>query len=70
MNKAIDRQVGGDHYKNMAIQPVEYIVANDIGFLAGNAIKYLSRYSTKNGIEDLRKAQHYIELLIESETDA
>ena len=60
-------QVGGNHYKNMKIQPIDYIQANDLGFCAGNVVKYVSRYQSKNGVEDLRKARHYIDLLIEAE---
>lgn len=66
---ANDRQHGGDHYKKMPIQPWDFIVANDIGFLAGNAIKYVARYKDKNGIEDLKKAIHFIEKLIEVEEE-
>ena len=66
---ASERQVGGSHYKDMKIQPVEYIVANGLSFLAGNIVKYVSRYTVKGGVEDLEKAKHYIELLIESERD-
>lgn len=58
-------QVGGGHYKTMKIQPVEFILANGLGFCEGNAIKYLCRYKQKNGIQDLRKAKHYVEMLIE-----
>lgn len=64
---ANDRQEGGSHY-NKPIQPWDYIAANDIGFFEGNAIKYLSRWRDKGGVEDLRKATHYIEKLIEIET--
>lgn len=64
---ALEKQEGGDHYKGLAIQPVEFIHRNGIGFLEGNAIKYLCRWRNKNGIQDLRKAIHYIELLIEME---
>lgn len=60
------RQHGGTHYQK-PIQPWDFIVANGIGFLEGNAIKYLARWRDKGGIEDLRKAQHYIEKLIEVE---
>jgi hypothetical protein len=67
VSKAIDTQVGGSHYKDMGIQPVEYVHANGIGYFEGCAIKYLSRWRKKNGIEDLRKAIHFIELLIELE---
>ena len=63
----LDRQEGGDHYRKLAIQPVEFIHKNRIGFCAGNVIKYVSRYQTKNGLGDLRKAQHYLELLIAME---
>jgi hypothetical protein len=60
-------QHGGNHYKIKTIQPWDFIVANDIGFLEGNAIKYLARWRDKGGIEDLRKARHYIDKLIEVE---
>ena len=63
-------QVGGNHYREMKIQPVEYILANDIGFCEGCAIKYLSRWKSKGGVEDLRKARHFIDLLIEAEISA
>lgn len=62
---ALDKQHGGDHYKNKGIQPWEYIAANEIGFFEGNVIKYVTRHKDKNGIEDLKKAQHYLEFLIE-----
>ena len=65
--RALDVQVSGNHYKDLAIQPVEYIHANDIGYFEGNVIKYVSRWRNKNGIKDLEKAKHYIELLIELE---
>jgi len=64
---ALDIQVAGNHYKDLAIQPVEYIHANGIGYFEGNVIKYVSRWRAKNGIKDLEKAKHYIELLIELE---
>ena len=66
--KANDVQVGGDHYKKKTIEPWDYIIANNLGFLEGNAIKYITRHKSKNGIEDLKKAIHYIEKLIEVET--
>jgi hypothetical protein len=68
MNNANDVQHGGTHYKVKAIQPWDYIEANGIGFLDGNAIKYLTRWKDKGGIEDLKKAKHYIDKLIEVET--
>ena len=64
---ALGRQEGGNHYKGLAVQPVEYIHRNGIGYMEGNAIKYLTRWRSKGGIEDLRKARHYIDLLIEME---
>ena len=65
--KSLAAQVGGDHYTKMSIQPVEFIHANGIGFFEGNAIAYLARWKFKGGIEDLRKAVHHIEMLIEFE---
>lgn len=67
---ALDTQVGGSHYKNFQIQPVEFIHQNGIGYMAGNVIKYVSRYQEKNGIEDLKKARYYIDMLIEFEQEA
>jgi len=58
-------QVGGDHYRSKSIQPWDFIIANGLGFLEGNAIKYISRWREKNGVEDLKKARHYIDKLIE-----
>jgi len=58
-------QVGGDHYQT-EIQPWDYIIANEIGYLEGNVIKYVSRYKKKGGVADLRKAQHYLQKLIET----
>lgn len=63
---AADRQVGGDHYKGMAIQPVEFILANNLGFCEGNIIKYICRHAAKGGSEDIDKVIHYAELLKES----
>lgn len=67
MSKANDRQEGGTHYRKMAIQPWDFILANGIGFCEGNAIAYLCRWKDKHGIEDLRKAAHFIQKLIETE---
>lgn len=63
--KPSSTQIGGSHYSNKAIQPIEYILANDLGFCEGNVVKYVTRYKEKNGLEDLQKAKHYIEFLIE-----
>jgi UDP-3-O-acyl-N-acetylglucosamine deacetylase len=65
---ALEKQINGNHYKSLTIQPVEYIHANNIPFLEGNVIKYVTRWRNKNGIADLEKAKHYIELLIELES--
>ena len=64
---ALSVQEGGNHYKDLAIQPVEYIHVNNISYMEGNVIKYVTRWRNKNGITDLRKARHYIDLLIELE---
>ena len=67
--KPLNTQVGGNHNKDLKIQPVEYIHANNIGYMEGNVIKYVSRWRAKNGIKDLEKAKHYIGLLIALETN-
>ena len=64
---ALDVQVAGNHYKDLAIQPVEYIHANNIGYMEGNVIKYVSRHKSKNGADDVRKALHYCQLLLKLE---
>jgi hypothetical protein len=60
----LERQEGGTHYKDLKIQPIEYIHANSIPFAEGSVIKYVTRWRSKNGIADLKKAIHFIELLI------
>lgn len=65
---ALETQVGGDHYKTKAIQPVEYIHANGLGFCEGNVVKYVSRWKDKNGLKDLEKARHYLDILIQLES--
>lgn len=67
--KASKTQIGGSHYSNMAIQPTEFIHKNGLSFIQGNIIKYVCRYKAKGGIEDLNKAKHYIDLLIEFEEE-
>lgn len=62
-------QHGGQHYKGLTIEPWDYIAANKIGFLEGNAIKYLTRWKEKNGVEDLHKALHYVQKAIEVNTN-
>lgn len=62
---ALDIQTGGSHYKDMAIQPIEFIHANGLDFLQGNMVKYAVRHKAKNGAEDLRKVIHYAQLALE-----
>jgi hypothetical protein len=62
---AKDEQIGGQHYKIYKIQPTEFIHTNSIPFIEGNIIKYVVRHRNKNGLEDLKKAKHYLELLIQ-----
>lgn len=64
---ALAVQPGGDHYRKLAIQPIEYIVANGIGFCAGNVVKYATRYKDKGGAEDIRKIKHFCDLILEFE---
>ncbi len=64
-NNALDVQVGGHHYKDMAIQPVEYIHKNGLGFLEGNIVKYISRHAEKGGKQDVEKCIHYCQLLLD-----
>jgi hypothetical protein len=64
---ALDRQEFGNHYKDKGIQPIVYIYANDLGFCEGNVVKYVTRHKSKNGAADIRKAIHYLELLLELE---
>lgn len=62
---ALNKQEGGSHYKDMTIQPVEFITKNNIPFLEGNVIKYVCRHASKNGKQDIEKAIHYLELIKE-----
>lgn len=64
---ALQVQEGGDHYKKLSIQPVEYIHANSLGFCEGSVVKYVTRWRDKGGVKDLEKARHFIDLLIELE---
>ena len=65
---ALEKQEGGSHYKGYSIQPIEYIHANNIPFAEGSVIKYVTRWRDKNGVADLKKAIHFLELLIELES--
>lgn len=60
-------QVGGSHYNTMKIQPIEFIYENNIPYMEANVIKYVCRHKSKHGLQDLEKAKHYIDLLIEKE---
>ena len=64
-----DKQIGGKHYKSFHIQPYEFISKNNLSFFQGNVVKYVCRYLTKNGIEDLEKIIHYCELEIKKMED-
>ena len=65
MNDPYDTQVGGNHYQTMKIQPAEFINKNEMKFAEGNAIKYICRHVNKGGLQDLQKAKHYIDMIIE-----
>jgi hypothetical protein len=65
---ANDTQISGNHYKDKTVQPWDYIAANNLGYFEGNVVRYISRWRDKGGVDDLRKAKHYIEKLIELET--
>ena len=65
--KALETQIGGNHYKDMNIQPLEFIMANNLPYCESNIIKYVCRYKSKNGLQDLLKARHYLDILIEHE---
>lgn len=64
---ALKTQVGGNHYKDLKIQPIEFIHANGLDFLTGNIIKYATRHRKKNGAEDVKKIIHYANLILELE---
>ena len=63
-------QTGGSHYSAMSIQPIDYIEANQLGFCEGNVIKYVSRYRSKGGLQDLLKARDYLDRLISNYPDS
>lgn len=66
-DSALSVQVGGSHYKTLKIQPIEFCHANKLGPCESAVVKYISRWKYKNGIEDLHKVKHYVDLLIELE---
>lgn len=65
--KSTEHQVAGNHYRKLKIQPIEYILANELGFCEGSIVKYISRWRDKGGVDDLRKVKHFCDFLIESE---
>jgi hypothetical protein len=62
---ALTHQEGGNHYKDLKIQPVEYIDANQLDYFQGNVVKYITRHKSKNGAQDVRKALHYCQLILQ-----
>jgi hypothetical protein len=67
LRKPSDKQVGGSHYKNMPIQPAHFIRANNIPFHEGCVIEYVCRHRLKNGADDIRKAIHFMEMILEED---
>jgi len=67
--QASDKQVGGDHYKSLAIQPAEYAYKNKLRSLEGTVVKYITRWRDKGGFEDLEKAKHCIDLIMQYEEE-
>ena len=65
LTKATHKQVGGNHYKACKIMPIEYITKNNLDFLEGNVVKYITRHKLKGGVEDIKKVIHYAELILE-----
>lgn len=68
MSEANKTQIAGSHYKGKTIQPWDFIAANNLGYFEGNIVKYVSRWQNKGGVDDLRKAAHYLQKLIELQT--
>ena len=68
--ESLEKQVGGNHYQNMKIQPAEFINENKLLFAEGNAIKYICRHSAKGKRQDIEKAIHYLEMILERDYDA
>jgi hypothetical protein len=66
MNQSNKKQIGGNHYLKYKIQPIDFIIKNNLDFCQGCVIKYILRFKEKGGVQDLLKAKHYIELLIDS----
>ena len=68
-NRDGSEQVGGNHYRNKAIEPIEYIMKNNLGYCEGNVIKYVTRHAEKGGAEDIRKAIQYLHFILERQYD-
>jgi hypothetical protein len=68
MSQANKKQIGGSHYKGRAIEPWDYCLLNNLGYLESSAIKYITRWKDKGGVSDIQKAVHYLEKLIEWES--
>jgi len=66
---SLEKQIGGKHYKNFRIQPAQFINENKLLFAEGNAIKYICRHSIKGKEQDIRKAMHYLEMILERDYD-
>ena len=64
-SKVYSKQIGGNHYMDMVMQPSEFINKNKLHFAEGNAIKYICRHASKGEVQDLEKAKHYIDMIIE-----
>ena len=67
---SLENQVGGKHYRKMKIQPAEFINENKLLFAEGNAIKYICRHSSKGKAQDIKKAIHYLQMILERDYDA
>jgi hypothetical protein len=67
-SSANETQIGGDHYKKLAVEPWDYIAANQLGYFEGCVIKYVTRWRDKGGLQDLEKAKHFLDKLIETHT--
>lgn len=68
-SKSKTKQVGGNHYSKLAIQPWDYVARNGLGYFEGSIVKYISRWKGKGGLEDLYKARHFLDKLIEVARD-
>ena len=67
--ESLDKQIGGKHYRNMKIQPAEFINENKLLFAEGNDIKYICRHQNKGKADDIKKAIHYLEMILERDYD-